>query len=56
MNVMKYFEWIAKVCELLGWAKEDGVKIVEDPNWFGCWDDGMTPEDAVAEAKTKGVV
>jgi hypothetical protein len=51
-----YYEWIAEVCVLLGKPKEYGAELVQDVNWFGCWDDGMSAEDAVAEAKSKGVV
>jgi len=52
----KYFEWIAECCKELGWEKKEGVKLVEDVNWFGCYDDGMTPKEAVDEAVSKGVV
>jgi len=30
--------------------------LVEDVSWFGCYDDGMSPKDAVNEAVKKGVV
>jgi hypothetical protein len=30
--------------------------LVEDLSWFFCFDDGMSPEEAVEEAKSKGVV
>jgi len=40
----------------MGKPKEYGANLVEGVNWFGCWDDGMTPEDAVAEAREKGAI
>lgn len=48
---LSYFNWIAEVCRLMNQPKEYGANLVEDPSWFGCWDDGMTPEEALAEYK-----
>ena len=44
----KYFKWIYAVSLLLN---VNGADLIDDPNWFGCYDDGMTPEEAVAEYK-----
>ena len=52
----KYFEWIAGCCKELGWDIREGEILVKDVNWFGCYDDGMTPKEAVDEAVSKGVV
>lgn len=52
----RYFKWIADVCALLGWEKAEGADLVEDVSWFGCFDDGMSPSAAVAEAKARGVL
>lgn len=57
MNV-RYFNWIKKARELLGKTSgpEDGtdfINMVNDVSWFGCFDDGMTPEEAVAEFNRK---
>ena len=52
----RFFTWLKKVGELAGWSTEETAKRVEDPSWFYCYDDGMKPEDAVAEAKSKGVI
>ena len=51
----RYFKWIAQCCKELNWETKEGDQLVEDPNWFGCYDDGMTPKEAV-EAISKGVV
>lgn len=53
---MKYYEWIAQCCKELNWDIREGEKLVEDVNWFGCYDDGMSPKDAVDEAVRNGVV
>lgn len=45
----KYFVWIKECGDLMGKNTEDTADLVEDPNWFGCYDDGMKPVDAVRE-------
>ena len=47
----KFFEWVARCCEILGKPKEYGSNMMpeEDPCWFGAYDDGLTPEEAVEE-------
>lgn len=52
----RYFTWLAEVCALLGWDRAKGADLVQDVNWFGCYDDGATPEIAVAEGKRTGVL
>lgn len=52
----KYFEWIAQCCKELNFDIKDGASMVNDVNWFGCYDDGMSPKEAVEEAISKGVV
>jgi predicted RNase H-like HicB family nuclease len=49
----RYFEFIEKCGELLGRNIEQQADMVEDVSWFGCYDDGMTPEEAVKEYKEK---
>lgn len=53
MGISSFFEWVAECCKLLGWAKVDGAKMMPDydPCWYGCYDDGMSPEGAVAKYK-----
>lgn len=53
---MRFFEWIAEVCRELSLPIEEGEKFVADENWFWCYDDGMTPGEAIAEAKAKGII
>ncbi len=40
----------------MGLPSKMGVHFVQDPNWYGCYDDGMSPEAALQEAKDKGVI
>ena len=52
----RYFTFIKKCRELLGQPSgpDDGdefIAMCNDVSWFGCYDDGMTPEQAVAEFK-----
>lgn len=54
----RYFTWIKTCRELLGKPStpDDGPEFVamcNDVSWFGCYDDGMTPDQAVAEFKRK---
>jgi len=53
---MKYFEWIAECCKELNWDISEGVNLVQDVNWFYCYDDDMTAKEAVDEAISKGIV
>jgi hypothetical protein len=52
----QYFEWLAKVCILMGQPIAYGATLIEDQDWFGCFDDGMTPEEAFNEAKEKKII
>ena len=45
----QFFQWIADCAKLL---IRDGKVLIEDNNWYRCYGDGMTPEEAVAEYKT----
>ena len=51
-----FFTWIHKVGEICGWSNEETADRISDRSWFFCYDDGMSPEAAVAEAKTHGIV
>jgi hypothetical protein len=46
----KYFSWLKEVGELAGWTEEETAAHVNDINFFGCFDDGMSAEATVAEA------
>lgn len=55
---ISFFEWVFLCTKELGWDPKDGYKMLpaEDISWFNCYDDGLTPKEAVAEAISKGVV
>lgn len=55
-NRNEFFKWVSECCKELNWDIKDGVKLVEDPNWYLCYDDDMTPKEAVDEAIENGVV
>lgn len=54
----RFFDWVEACTALLGWPLEQGVEMLpeNDPCWFFCYDDGMSPEEAVREAISKGIV
>jgi len=56
MNKLSYFEWIKEICKLLNRPAEDGGILVEDVSWFGCYDDGMSPQQAIDEATEKNIL
>lgn len=51
----QFFQWVAECCALLGEPREFGENLMpeKDISWWACFDDGMTPEAAVAEYKAK---
>ncbi len=51
-----FFKWFTEVSRLAGWSHEETGKRIKDPSWFFCFDDGMKPEYALEEARSKGVV
>lgn len=55
MSSPRFFQWVAQCCVLLGKPIEYGVNMMpeKDISWWACFDDGMTPEQAVAEYKSK---
>jgi hypothetical protein len=56
MKGPRYFKWIASVCDLLGWPRQQGTDLLNDTNWWNCFDVGMDPLRAAMEAKERGVL
>jgi len=52
----RFYQWIHECCKELNWPIERGADLVEDPNWFACFDDGMSATEAVQEAVGAGIV
>lgn len=52
---LEFFTFIRECGKILEKTDEETAKLLEDPSWFFCFDDGMTPQDAVIEylQKTK---
>ncbi len=51
-----WFMWLKDVCVLLDKPSTYGIELMKDMSWFYCFDDGLSPAQAVAEARSKGVV
>ena len=52
-KVRGFFQFVRQCAILLGIQDTpDEALMVEDPSWYGCYDDGLTPEEAVAEFKS----
>lgn len=51
----RFFTFIRECGKLLGKNDEETAKLVDDPSWFYCFDDRLTPQEAVNEylQKTK---
>jgi hypothetical protein len=50
----EFFSYLRRCATLLGIKDTpDESYLVEDPSWHGCYDDGWSPEAAVAEFKSK---
>lgn len=47
----KFFEFIAACAALLKMPKAYGEELLKDRCWFFCFDDGLTPEQAVEKYK-----
>jgi len=56
MELPGYTKWIFEICQLLEITPEEGEKLFRDPNWFFCYDDGMTSEAAIKKAKRVGAI
>lgn len=48
----KFFKYTRKCAILLEiYDADEQAKLLNDPSWFFCFDDGLTPEEAVEEFK-----
>ena len=55
-NNIKFFQWIASICKLMEQPASYGESLIKDPCWFYCFDDGMSPEEALQEARNNNIV
>ena len=49
----RFFRFIQECGKLLGKNDKETAELLKDPSWFFCFDDGMTPENAVQEYREK---
>jgi hypothetical protein len=51
---MTYFEWLASVCTELGWGALRAHDLLDDIWWSDRFARGLTPQQAVSEARLAG--
>lgn len=53
---MTFFEWLAGVCNELGWGVLRAHDLLDDTWWSDRFERGFTPQQAAAEARKSGLV
>jgi hypothetical protein len=48
---MTFFEWLAGVCDELGWGVLRAHDLLDDTWWSDRFERGLTPREAAAEAR-----
>lgn len=43
----RFFTFLRECGRLLGKDDNQTAELIEDPSWFFCFDDGLTPTEAV---------
>ena len=44
-----FYRWLFEVGTLLKLTNDETANLIEDISWLGCYDDGMTPKEAIEE-------
>jgi hypothetical protein len=52
---MTFFEWLAAVCNELGWSVMRAHDLLDDPRWSDMFERGLTPTQAAAQARSTGL-
>ena len=52
---MTLFEWLAQVCRELGWGVMRTHDMLDDTRWSDMYEQGLTPEQAAARARSDGI-
>jgi hypothetical protein len=47
------FEWLAKVCSLMGWSVMRAHDLLDDTRWSDMYEAGLTPEQAAERARAE---
>lgn len=53
---MDYNLWLGNVCEILGKDVSYAANLDDDIYWSFCYEDGLTPNKAIDEAKDSGIL
>lgn len=51
---MTFFEWLAGVCEALGWNIMRAHDLLDDARWSDMFERGLTPQQAARKAREDG--
>lgn len=46
-----YYAWFKDCMEIMGASEKQHDKLFENSHWWYCYDDGLSPKEAVAEFK-----
>ena len=52
---MTVFEWLAQVCRELGWGVMRAHVMLDDTRWSDMYEQGLTPAQAAARARSEGI-
>ncbi len=52
---MTFFEWLAAVCNELGWSVMRAHDLLDDARWSDMFQGGLTPPQAAAQARSDGL-
>ncbi len=52
---MTFFEWLAAVCNELGWSVMRAHDLLDDARWSDMYQGGLTPAQAAAQARSDGL-
>jgi hypothetical protein len=52
---MTLFEWLAQVCRELGWGVMRAHDMLDDTRWSDMYEQGLTPAQAAARARSEGM-
>lgn len=46
-NKLSYFQFVEELCKILDWPRKDGIVFVEDAAFQECWNNNISPRDAI---------
>ena len=55
--MLKYISWLEDVCAVLGWPPQSYLQsLMEDTTWYLCYEEALTPQEAVNDAVEDGAI